>query len=250
MRLKSKTKRWNITSVRDVTSKSSSIAYECVGRRECSWSWPLEASAVMDWDGMRSWCKDHHGFFTAHLYWLHVSMLFSNDSHEYDFTGQKKSMLCRSCSLFLPIREDYAALTAAWFRWSIQTNLECEYRETKVWVSVHKSWWEEMVAHQYTSFLEICLVPLLQRSTWPVGSLLSPIRGAQKLNDGIAFQGWAQGWIQNGAAAQPHFTRTQVVWCHQLHTKQEHVQGQVSSEMWLMDKIHLWPRGEGRGVLS
>lgn len=47
------------------------------------------------------------------------------------------------------------------------------------------------MAHQYSSFLEICLVPLLHRSAWPVGSLLSPIRGAQKLNDGIAFQGWA-----------------------------------------------------------
>lgn len=72
-----------------------------------------------------------------------------------------------------------------------ESNLECVYTERNVQVSVYKCWQEEMAIHQCTSFLETCLLPLLHRSAWPVGSLLSPIRGAQKLDDDIAFQGWA-----------------------------------------------------------
>lgn len=48
-----------------------------------------------------------------------------------------------------------------------------------------------MGIHQYMSFLETCLLPLLHRSSWPVDLLLSPIRGAKTLDDDIAFQGWA-----------------------------------------------------------
>lgn len=48
-----------------------------------------------------------------------------------------------------------------------------------------------MAIHQYTRFLETCLLPLRHRSAWPVGALVSPIRGAKKLDDDIAFQGWA-----------------------------------------------------------
>lgn len=78
-----------------------------------------------------------------------------------------------------------------WFCSSLQSLTLSVYSERNVQVSVHTSWREEMATHQYTSFLETCLVPLLHRSAWPVGSLLSPFRGAQKLNDDIAFQGWA-----------------------------------------------------------
>lgn len=65
------------------------------------------------------------------------------------------------------------------------------YTESNMQVSVYKSWLEEMAIHQYTRFLETSLLPLLHRSAWPLGLLLSLIRGAQKLDNDIAFQGWA-----------------------------------------------------------
>lgn len=46
-----------------------------------------------------------------------------------------------------------------------------------------------MAVNQYTASLESTLLPFPHRSAGPLGVLLCLIRGAQKLDNDIAFQG-------------------------------------------------------------
>lgn len=101
-----------------------------------------------------------------------------------------KSMLCTSYFPFLCNSDDCVVLMGAWFYQLLQSLTLKVYTERNVQVSVYRSWPKEMVIHQYTSFLETGLLPLLHRSALPVASLLSPIRSSLKMDDDIAFQGW------------------------------------------------------------
>lgn len=81
--------------------------------------------------------------------------------------------------------------------WLLCWKLECEFGfivealcSVGLWnvqASIYKSSVEEISIHQYASFLETCLLPLLHRST----TLLNPTKDTQTLHGDIASRGWA-----------------------------------------------------------
>lgn len=66
--------------------------------------------------------------------------------------------------------------------------LSCSVGLWNAQASIYNSSVEEISIHQYASFLETCLLPLLHRST----TLLNPTKGTQTLHRDIASRGWAR----------------------------------------------------------